>query len=124
MTKLFNLKRTKRFRADLRTNMTEPERRLWRHLRGCQFGVKFRRQYGIGCYVVDFYCPSLKLVIEIDGDSHFSTQGIAHDRIRDEYLSSMGISIIRFTNDEIMHELGSVVLAIDAQITLPPLTPP
>ena len=60
--------------------MTEPEKRLWSILRNNQLGVKFRRQHGIGHYIVDFYCPELKLIIEVDGESHFSEDAQAYDR--------------------------------------------
>lgn len=62
-------------RQILRTNATAPEQQLWQVLRNNQLGIKLRRQHGIGHYIADFYCPALKLVIEVDGDSHFTQDG-------------------------------------------------
>ena len=67
-------------------------------------GFKFRRQFGIGKYIVDFYCPELKLVIEIDGDSHFQ-ENRSYDKKRQQYLKSLGLIVLRFTNHEIYHDL-------------------
>ena len=112
MTKVFNVSTTKDLRAQLRTNMTAPERRLWACLRKSQLGVKFRRQFGVGRYIVDFYCPAKRLVIEVDGDSHFSTEGMAYDQVRDDYVRSLGIQVLRFTNQQVMQELEAVVESI------------
>lgn len=109
MTKVFNVSTTKDLRAKLRTNMTAPERRLWACLRKNQLGVKFRRQFGVGCYIVDFYCPAKRLVIEVDGDSHFCAEGMAYDQVRDDYVRSLGIQVLRFTNQQVMQELDAVV---------------
>ncbi len=75
------------------------------HNRGC-CGVKFRRQCSIGNYVVDFFSIERKLVIEIDGDSHYTETGVASDIKRDEYLHSLGNTVIRFTNLEVMTNLA------------------
>ncbi|MGL4447240.1 MAG: endonuclease domain-containing protein [Shewanella sp.] len=109
---MFNGSEQKAFRQQLRRNMTEPERRLWQQLRHEQLGVKFRRQHGIGHYIADFYCPSHKLVIEVDGESHFSTQGRASDGQRDQFMHALGLRVMRFTNQQIMHELAAVLAAI------------
>lgn len=78
--KIFNSKKTKAQRTHLRNNLTQAESRLWSKLKGRQiFDYKFRRQHGIGNYIVDFYCPVLKLVIEVDGESHFTKKGIVND---------------------------------------------
>ena len=83
------------FRASLRRAMPEPERRLWRVLRRRQLGVRFRRQHGIGPYVVDFYAAALKLVIELDGDSHFLDEAaVRNDAVRDRYLAGLGMRVI------------------------------
>ena len=97
----------KDFRRKLRSNLTEPEKRMWGalHNRTC-YGVKFRRQCSIGPYVVDFFSIEKKLVIEIDGDSHYTEAGMAHDEERDAYLRSLGNTVIRFTNHEWMTNLA------------------
>lgn len=96
-------------RKQLRKNLTEPERRLWQMLRNHQLGVKFRRQQGIGDYIADFYCAECKLVIEIDGDSHFTTEGKAYDTIRNQYMQAADLCVLRFTNDQVMKNRQAVV---------------
>ncbi len=76
MTKLFNQNWSLERRRELRGNMTDPEKRLWAGLRQRILGAKFRRQFGIGPYIVDFYSPINKIVIEVDGDSHSSPEAI------------------------------------------------
>jgi very-short-patch-repair endonuclease len=81
--------------------MTGPEKYLWSRLRARQFyGFKFRRQHGVGPYIVDFYCPEQSLVIEIDGHSHAETGQILKDRQRAEYLQSIGLQVVRYNNDD------------------------
>jgi len=101
-------------RAELRRDMTVPETILWSRLRQSQLSdLKFRRQYGVGPYIVDFYCPRSKLAIEIDGDSHFETADAeARDRDRTAYLERHAIHFLRFTNDQIGTELDAVLAAI------------
>ncbi|MET2946686.1 endonuclease domain-containing protein [Vibrio owensii] len=105
----FNLKYQKQIRSQLRANMPKPEEVLWQRIRRKQLGVKFRRQHGIGRYIVDFYCAELNLVIEIDGDSHFSDEGKEKDTIRDAFLEALGIKVLRFTNEEVMKQTESVL---------------
>jgi very-short-patch-repair endonuclease len=109
MTKqIFNQPRHKQRRQCLRNNLTAPEQVLWQVLRGKQLGVKFRRQHGIGHYIVDFYCPERQLVVELDGASHFTGDAPAYDRIRDTYLQSLGLRVLRFTNVQIVENLDGV----------------
>ena len=94
----------------LRSNMTCPETRLWLRLRARQLqGLKFRRQHGIGPYIVDFYCPEQSLVIEVDGDSHADADQILKDRQRAKYLQSLGLHVIRYINDDILKNLDGVM---------------
>jgi len=72
-------------------------------------GYKFYRQKVIGNYIVDFYCPRAKLVIELDGGQHFMDEGIERDKERDRYLSSLGLKVLRFTDKEVINELSSVL---------------
>ncbi|WP_407276470.1 endonuclease domain-containing protein [Halothiobacillus sp. DCM-1] len=90
----------------LRAQMTDAERAIWRHLRGEQLGVKFRRQAPIGRYIVDFVCLSHKLVIEIDGGQHANN---AEDRVRDAFLSTEGFKVLRFWNNEVLQQCDGVL---------------
>ena len=95
----------------LRKRQTDAERLLWYRLRNRQFArYKFRRQYVIGNYIVDFVCLEHKLVIELDGGQHIEQAG--HDAKRSDYLSGLGFSLLRFWNDEILKETDSVLEAI------------
>ena len=73
---IYNIKYTKFIRNKLKKNTTMEEKMLWKYLRKDALGVRFRRQYGIGRYIVDFYCPKLRLVIELDGDQHYTKEGV------------------------------------------------
>ena len=99
MTKLYNRTSEKAKRQQLRRNMTKAEFLLWQKLKGKQLeGVKFRSQYGVGQFVVDFYCTELKLAIEIDGESHFQDGAQEYDQERQAFIESVGIRFLRFTN--------------------------
>jgi very-short-patch-repair endonuclease len=90
--------------------MTGPEMRLWSRLRAKQFQeLKFRRQHGIGPYIVDFYCPEQALVVEVDGDTHAAADHIMKDRQRETYLQSLGLRVIRYTNDDVLKNLDGVL---------------
>lgn len=92
----------------LRKNMTPAERKLWEALRGKKLaGLKFRAQHPVGRFVLDFYCPACKLVIEVDGDAHDET--IDYDRVREEHLQDYGYQVIRFRNDEVLNDLTMVI---------------
>lgn len=77
---IFNSVQNKTRRSTLRNAATPHEVKLWARLRRDQLGYRFRRQYGIGNYIVDFYCPTKKLVVEIDGSQHFENKTIMYDR--------------------------------------------
>jgi len=94
----------------LRNQMPKAEIVLWNHLRNCQLkGYKFRRQYRIGKYVVDFYCPKLNLAVEVDGDSHFNPQSEKNDQFRQKLVESFNIKFLRITNLEIYQNLDGVI---------------
>jgi very-short-patch-repair endonuclease len=98
---------------ELRKNMTPAERKLWREcLRDFPFPVL--RQRPIDYFIVDFYCPKLKLVIEVDGESHFVGNGEAYDDRRTKILNSHGLKVLRFTNREVMASLEVVYKTIMA----------
>lgn len=106
------------FKRRLRSDMTGPEKRLWSRLRSRQLqGSKFRRQHGIGPYIVDFYCPEQSLVIEIDGDSHADAEQIQKDQRRDRYLQSIGLRVVRYTNDDIMKNLDGVLEDLQKRVS-------
>ena len=119
---IFNCEETKEKRRELRKNMTEAEKALWKELRGKRLaGLKFFRQYGIGAYIADFYCPQRKLVIEVDGGQHFSEDGKTHDAQREHYMSSLGIYTLRFSNLDILKNLdGTWERIIQVVKELPP----
>ncbi|HPA25763.1 MAG TPA: endonuclease domain-containing protein [bacterium] len=106
---LFNHSNQKPIRAKLRNSMTKGEVVLWNKLRFNQFGYKFRRQHGIGKYIVDFYCPELKLIIEIDGGTHNYANNPDYEIERQTYLESLGFKIKRYTNELIANDLNSVL---------------
>lgn len=119
MPRVKNLFVTKQTRKSLRKNTTPQEVILWSRLRRGELGVKFRRQHAFGKYIVDFYCPALKLVVEIDGSQHEDNQN--YDTERTKYLGSFGITVLRFWNNEINENIDGVVLHIQEHI---PVTPP
>ena len=117
--KIFNKTEYKQRRQELRNNMTEPEKRLWGILRNSQLGVKFRRQHGIGHYIVDFYCHDLQLIIEVDGESHFFEDAQAYDKIRDKFMLELGLTTIRFSNHEVMTNIDGICQLIQQAVKTP-----
>ncbi|RSK48933.1 endonuclease domain-containing protein [Hymenobacter rigui] len=112
---IHNLGYQKSTRRTLRSNLTPAEALLWKALQRSQLaGRKFRRQHGIGPYIVDFYCPAEKLVVELDGAGHFTASGEAQDQERDAYLGSLGLKVLRFENKLVMQYIESVLAAIEA----------
>ena len=100
----------KPFSQQLRKNMTDAERRLWTRIRCKQLkGLQFYRQKTIGDYIVDFYCPQAKLVIELDGGQHYTEEGKEQDKVRDEYLVSLGLQVLRFSDREVLTQADSVL---------------
>lgn len=94
------------FRKKLRNNGTSAEAVLWIQLKHSQLeGRKFRRQHSIGNYIVDFYCPDEKLVVELDGEGHFWEEGIKRDQIRTNYLNGLEIRVIRFENKWVFEDM-------------------
>lgn len=109
MEKIFNRKSQKNIRRQLRSQEIYSEKLLWNKLRKTQLGYKFRRQHGIGDYVVDFYCPQLKLVLELDGGTHCTEEEIIYDKNRQKYIESLGLIVKRYGNDDVKKNLGYVV---------------
>lgn len=103
-----NAKEQKAYRKALRNNMTPAEAALWRVLKGRGTGgLKFRRQQGIGPYILDFYCPEYRLGIELDGTSH--DWKYEYDEQRTEYLRGHGIRILRYSNQQVFSSVQAVL---------------
>ena len=112
----------------LRKDSTWAERTLWKHLRNRGVGeAKFRRQFGIGPYILDFFCAEALLAVELDGDVHGQPQQERHDRHRDEFVADLGIKVLRFWNDEVRANLDGVLEEIlrtmQRRTTTPHLNP-
>jgi len=117
MSRIFNWTKYKARRKKLRNNSPKPEIILWGYLRKNQFlGFKFRRQQGIGHYIVDFYCPCLLLVIEIDGDTHCLKEQIKKDKIRQKWIESQGIKVVRYKNNEVTQAIEVILERLKAII--------
>ena len=102
-----NLKHVAR---SLRAEMTPSEQMLWSRLRKKQLrSVQFYRQKPIGTYIVDFYAPKAKLVVEVDGSQHLGLEHRQNDTERDAYLTSEGLQVLRFSNIQVLEELDAVV---------------
>ena len=112
MNKIFNLKSQKHLRRQLRKQEIYSEKLLWKKLKNKQLGYKFRRQVGISNYVVDFYCPKLKLVIEIDGGTHADDDNYMKDKNRQDYIESLGLTVKRYNNSDIKNNMELVIIDI------------
>lgn len=110
----FNRKDQGILRRTLRNNSTSAEATLWKALQKRQLkGRKFRRQHGIGVYVVDFYCPAEKLVVELDGTPHFDLSNQEKEIKGAKYLDSLGIKVLRFENQRIFSHYDNVLFEIE-----------
>lgn len=104
---------------NLRYTMTDAENLLWKRLRGRQVGgLQFYRQKPLLEFIVDFYCPRARLIVELDGSQHLTETGIANDRNRDERLRSLGLTVLRFNNRQVLLEIDSVMAAIEQVVTV------
>jgi len=105
-----NLSQYKKLRKLLRKNQTPAEYKFWSRVRNKRFyGFKFYRQYSIGRYILDFYCPSLKLCIEVDGSQHMQKDQMLYDQERTLCLHGMGIRIVRYWNSEVLGNIDGVL---------------
>ena len=108
-----NQKDQKLLRQTLRNNATAPEAILWRILKGKQIeSLKFRRQFGLGPYVLDFYCPEIRLCIELDGGVHKTHEQAQYDEIRSKFINENNIKVLRFENDVVYRNMNAIVEAI------------
>ncbi|MDQ1314350.1 MAG: hypothetical protein QG662_459 [Pseudomonadota bacterium] len=102
----------------LRTGMTDAEQVLWQRIRRKQIqNVQFYRQKPLLAFIVDFYCPAAKLVVELDGSQHFETGHQAKDRARDAALAGLSLRVLRFDDRQVLLETDAVLAAIDEAVT-------
>lgn len=110
-------KKLKARSRELRSTMTDAEIALWAKLRRKQLrGLQFYRQKPLGHFIVDFYCPAAQLVIEIDGGQHYEEAGMIRDGLRDGYLESLGLYVLRFSNLDVLGNIDGVIAAIVEQL--------
>lgn len=113
----YNNKSLKRHRRDLRKNLTEHERILWSKLKKHQLqNLRFLKQYSVGSYIVDFYCPKLRLAIELDGSQHLEQTAMEYDKQRTKYLESENIRVLRYHNKDVTGNLDGVLENICEEI--------
>jgi len=114
---VFNRPSTRPKRKNLRKSQTEAEMALWQKLRDKGFmGHKFFRQYGIGEYIADFYCPEQRLAIEIDGSQHYTDDGREYDEPREKYMNSLAIKTIRCSNLDVLQNIEGVLSEIAKEL--------
>lgn len=107
---LYNHKTLKNRRRELRNNQTAAEKILWKYVSKNKIeGLRFLRQYSIGPYILDFYCPKIRLGIELDGSSHVGKENKLYDMDRNKYLESLDIGVIRFWNNDILKNTKNVL---------------
>jgi len=107
----------KEFARQLRNNSTRSEIKLWKYLKGRQMcGYDFHRQKPLLNFIADFYCYELKLVIELDGYTHQFEEVLIRDAIKENELIKVGLSVLRFNDDEVHNEIDNVLLVIDAYV--------
>ena len=107
-----------RYAQEMRKNPTDGEKALWNILRKFRYkGYIFRRQHPVNIFIADFYCHKLKLIIQVDGDVHDSEQAIQYDDGRTAELEKYGLSIMRFTNDQVLNEKEKITLQIQNYIS-------
>ncbi len=110
-------RRLKETARELRKNMTDAERHLWAKIRRKQLkGYQFYRQKNIRNYIVDFYCPAAKLIVEVDGGQHYSEKGIEKDKMRTSYLESLGFMVLRFSDREVFKNMNGALERIYEQL--------
>ena len=120
MKRIHNRKALQNFRKQLRKNLTPAEAFLWKHLKAKQLeGRRFQKQHGIGPYIVDFYCASEKLIIELDGEVHLNPTAEENDLNRQDYLENLGYTIVRFENKMVFEHLSSVLEEIKSHFKQP-----
>lgn len=109
---IINPSYTTDLRRKLRQNSTEAERLLWQRLRGKKLGVKFYRQFGLRCYIVDFCCRAKRLIIELDGEIHENNKTKECGQYKTEELESLGFTVLRFKNNEVFKNIEEILASI------------
>jgi very-short-patch-repair endonuclease len=106
-------------RQELRKSQTDAEKFLWSRLKGNQFfGLRFFRQYSVGFFILDFYCPARRLCLEIDGGQHALAEGKEYDKERSNYLRQQEIKVLRFWNNEVIKNMEGVLERIREELDL------
>lgn len=114
----YNVSQLKTRRRALRNGQTKYEMTLWHEFRNRRFlGLKFYRQYSVGSFILDFFCPKIRFAIEIDGQQHQMPVIQNHDEIRTQFLEAHDIWVMRIKNDEIFYDLQGVLEKIEEVIT-------
>lgn len=117
MNKIFNKSTQKEKRRALRRRATEAERVLWRNLRDRRLeGYKFRRQVSVGYFVLDFYCPELKLAIEVDGYTHDSDDAKSYDAERQTIIETYGVRFLRIRDEEVHEDIENTLKRIKTEM--------
>ena len=118
MKHLLNDPMLKERRRQLRRKQTEAEKIFWAHARNRQLcGMKFFRQYSVGSYILDIYCPARKLSVELDGGHHNQPEEIEYDAARTEFLNAHGIEVLRFWNHDVLLDIHSVLASVAEKLT-------
>ena len=105
-------------RQELRHNETDAEKVFWSHVRNKKLqGLKFFRQYSIGPYILDFYCPEKRIAVELDGSQHSEEENREYDAERTEYLRAQDIEVIRFWNHEVLSDIEGILFKITERAT-------
>ncbi len=111
---IYNHPKRKSVRRKLRKTSTTEETVIWKRLRNNSIGFKFRRQYGVSGYIVDFYCPERRLGVEIDGAQHLANK--EYDNLRTKTLNDLDITVLRFWNSEVKDDLEKVIKKIKSAL--------
>ncbi len=118
--RIYNIPQLKKLRRELRNEPTLAESALWQHLKaGRLLGTRWRRQYSVGNYILDFYCPAHRLCVELDGQIHYNSVNDECDAIRTEFLNNLGIRVLRFDNSDIWNNIENVINAIKCELAVP-----
>jgi very-short-patch-repair endonuclease len=116
MTHLYNRGSGKDRRRSLRNNATKAERLFWLGLKDSNCGARFRRQYGLGSFILDFYAPEVRLGIELDGNFHNTEAELAHDAWRQRVIEKYNIKIIRFRDEEILNGYDAAEAVVKEEV--------
>ena len=111
---IFNLKKAKTLKSKIKKGPTAEEKQIWNYIKDRKlYNLKFQKQYEMGRYTADFYCPEIEFAIQIDNDKHTKK----YEKIRDEYLYSIGVTYLRFTSSEIKSNLEETLEKIEIAVS-------